>query len=121
MIIPRFIARPRTGKTHLATAICVQAVEHHRKKARFFATIELLEQKKAQGKVVQMADSLLKLDMVILDELDYLPFSLTGGALLFDLLSKLYERTSVAVLPNMKVGKPDFNSTGNGAAYAAIE
>ena len=98
------IGGPGTGKTHIATAIGVQAVEHHRKKVRFFSTIELvnlLEQEKAQGKVGQMADRLLKLDMVILDELGYLPFSPSGGALLFHLLSKLYERTSVVITTNL--------------------
>ena len=98
------IGGPGTGKTHVATAIGVQAVEHHRKKVRFFSTIELvnlLEQEKAQGKVGQMADRLLKLDMVILDELGYLPFSPSGGALLFHLLSKLYERTSVVITTNL--------------------
>jgi DNA replication protein DnaC len=98
------IGGPGTGKTHVATAIGIQAVEHHRKKVRFFSTIELvnlLEQEKAQGKVGQMAERLLKLDMVILDELGYLPFSPSGGALLFHLLSKLYERTSVVITTNL--------------------
>lgn len=98
------IGEPGTGKTHGATAIGVQAVEHHRKKVRFFSTIELvnrLEQEKAQGKVGQMADRFLKLDMVIFDELGYLPFSPSGGALLFHLLSKLYERTSVVITTNL--------------------
>ena len=94
------IGGPGTGKTHIATAIGVQAVEHHRKKVRFFSTVELvnaLEQEKAQGKSGQLAERLLRLDLVILDELGYLPFSASGGAMLFHLLSKLYERTSVAV------------------------
>ena len=42
-----------------------------------------------------------KLDLVILDELGYLPFSASGGALLFHLLSKLYERTSVVITTNL--------------------
>lgn len=98
------IGDPGTGKTHVATAIGVQAVEHYRRKVRFFSTIELvnlLEQEKAQGKVGQMAERLIKLDMVILDELGYLPFSTSGGALLFHLLSKLYEQTSVVITTNL--------------------
>ncbi|HTM81619.1 IS21-like element helper ATPase IstB [Asticcacaulis sp.] len=98
------IGGPGTGKTHVATALGVQAVEHHRKKVRFFSTIELvnlLEQEKAQGKVGQMADRLLKLDMVILDELGYLPFSASGGALLFHMLCRLYEQTSVVITTNL--------------------
>jgi DNA replication protein DnaC len=80
-----------TGKTHVTTALGIQAVEHHRKKVRFFSTIELvntLEQEKAKGKAGQIAESLTRADLVILDELGYLPFSATGGALLFHLLEQ---------------------------------
>jgi len=48
-----------------------------------------------------MAEMLTKIDLVILDELGYLPFSPSGGALLFHLLSKLYERTSVVITTNL--------------------
>ena len=85
------IGGPGTGKTHVATALGVQAVEHHRKKVRFFATVDLvnaLEQEKALNKAGQLADRLLRLDLIILDELGYLPFSTSGGALLFHLLSQ---------------------------------
>ena len=61
--------------------------------------VNALEQEKAKGKAGQIAESLTKLDLVILDELGYLPFSASGGALLFHLLSKLYERTSVVIEP----------------------
>lgn len=77
---------------------------HHRKKVRFFSTIELvnaLEQEKSKGKAGQIAEAMTKLDLVILDELGYLPFSASGGALLFHLLSKLYERTSVVITTNL--------------------
>ena len=98
------IGGPGTGKTHVATALGVQAVEHHRKKVRFFSTVELvnaLEQEKALGKAGQIAERLVRLDLVILDELGYLPFSASGGALLFHLLSKLYERTSTVITTNL--------------------
>jgi len=98
------IGGPGTGKTHIATAIGVQAVEHHRKKVRFFATVDLvnaLEQEKALNKAGQLADRLSRLDLVILDELGYLPFSASGGALLFHLLSRLYEQTSVVITTNL--------------------
>jgi DNA replication protein DnaC len=98
------IGGPGTGKSHIATALAVQAVEHHRKKVRFFATVDLvnaLEQEKALNKAGQMADRLSRLDLIILDELGYLPFSSSGGAMLFHLLSKLYERTSIVITTNL--------------------
>ena len=98
------IGGPGTGKTHIATALGVQAVEHHRKKVRFFATVDLvnaLEQEKAHGKAGQIAERLIRSDLVILDELGYLPFSASGGALLFHTLSKLYECTSVVITTNL--------------------
>ena len=98
------IGGPGTGKTHIATALAVQAVTHSRKKARFTSTVDLvnaLEQEKALNKAGQIAERLLRLDLVILDELGYLPFSSSGGALLFHLLSKLYEQTSVIITSNL--------------------
>ena len=92
------IGGPGTGKTHLATALGMSGLVHHGKRVRFYSTVDLvnaLEQEKAQGKAGRIAMSLSRMDLVILDELGYLPFSQAGGALLFHLLSKLYEHTSV--------------------------
>ena len=99
-----FIGGPGTGKTHLATAIGVQAIMQHHLRVRCFSTIELVNQleiEKANGKPGYTANRLAHVDLVILDELGYLPFSQAGGALLFHLLSKLYERTSVMVTTNL--------------------
>ena len=98
------VGGPGTGKTHIATAIGVQAIEHHHKRVRFFSTVELvnaLEQEKAQGRSGQIAARLVYSDLVILDELGYLPFSASGGALLFHMLSRLYEHTSVVITTNL--------------------
>ncbi len=99
-----FVGGPGTGKTHLATAIGVQAITHGRRRVRFFSTIELvtaLQQEKAAGKQGQLATRLIEADLVILDELGYLPFSQAGGALLFHLIGKLYEHTSLAITTNL--------------------
>jgi DNA replication protein DnaC len=93
-----------TGKTHLATALGIAGIQHHGKRVRFYSTVDLvntLEQEKVAGKQGRLAISLLQMDLVILDELGYLPFSQTGGALLFHLLSKLYERTSIIITTNL--------------------
>src|SRR5918994_2747325 len=85
-----FIGGPGTGKTHLASAIGIEAIRHQGKRVRFFSTIELvnaLEQEKAIGKQGQLAYRLMYVDLVILDEMGYLPFSQTGGGPLLPLLS----------------------------------
>ena len=99
-----FIGGPGTGKTHLATSIGIEAIQRHGKRVRFFSTVEIvnaLELEKSQGKAGTLANRLMYMDLVVLDELGYLPFSQAGGALLFHLLSKLYERTSVIVTTNL--------------------
>ena len=98
------IGGPGTGKTHLATAIAVSGIALQGKRVRFYSTVDLvnvLEREKHDGKAGRLAMSLMRMDLIILDELGYLPFSQAGGALLFHLLSKLYERTSVAITTNL--------------------
>ena len=99
-----FVGGPGTGKTHLATSIGIEAIRVHGKRVRFFSTVELvnaLELEKSQGKAGQLAHKLMYVDLVILDEMGYLPFTQSGSALLFHLLSKLYERTSVVITTNL--------------------
>ena len=99
-----FVGGPGTGKTHLATALGVQAIQHHQYRVRFLSTIELvntLELEKQAGHVGRMANRLANCDLVVLDELGYVPFSQAGGTLLFHLLSKLYETTSVLITTNL--------------------
>ena len=99
-----FVGGPGTGKTHLATAIAVQAIQHHRYRVRFFSTIELvntLEQEKLTSNQGRLANRLIHTDLVILDELGYLLFSQAGRALLFHLIGKLYEKTSIIITTNL--------------------
>jgi DNA replication protein DnaC len=98
------IGGPGTGKTHLATAIGVAGIAAKGKRVRFYSTVDWvneLEKEKREGKAGRIALALMRLDLVILDELGYLPFSQAGGALLFHLLSKLYEHTSVVITTNL--------------------
>ena len=93
-----------SGKSHLATAIGVAGIVQHGKRVRFYSTVDLvnaLELEKAQGRAGRLAASMLRMDMVVLDEMGYLPFSQSGGALLFHLLSKLYEHTSIVITTNL--------------------
>ncbi len=99
-----FVGGPGTGKTYLCTELGVAGITRHGKRVRFYSTVDLvnaLEREKAEGWAGRIALNLMRMDVVILDELGYLPFSQAGGALLFHLLSELCERTSVMITTNL--------------------
>ena len=123
------IGGPGTGKTHLATAmalalghpvgqlLAVSGITLQGKRVRFYSTVDLvnvLEREKRDGRAGRIALTLMRVDLIILDELGYLPFSQIGGALLFHLLSKLYEHTSVIII--VISGRPETSPTDSSTA-----
>ena len=93
-----------TGKTHLAVAIARSCIRAGRR-ARFTTVIDLvnrLEDEARAGKAGRLAEQLIRLDLLVLDELGYLPFAQSGGQLLFHLISRLYENTSIVITTNLK-------------------
>lgn len=98
-----FVGGTGTGKTHLSTAIGIKAI-HSGKRVRFYNVVDLVNlliKEQHEDKQGRLARIMQPLDAVIFDELGYLRFPTSGGALLFHLISKLYEKTSIISTTNL--------------------
>ena len=92
-----------TGKTHLATALAMEACARG-KRVRFYRVTELATQlleAREERHLGRLRSQLAKLDLLVLDELGYVPASQVGAELLFDVISTAYERSSVVVTTNL--------------------
>lgn len=96
-----------TGKSHLATSLGMAACAQGRK-VRFFRITELITlllEAKEERQLLRMRQQLGKLDLLILDELGYVPASKAGAELLFDVIATAYERNSLIVTTNLPFEK----------------
>ena len=92
-----------TGKSHLAIAIARSCIRRGAR-GRFYNVVDLvnrLENETRAGRQGRLAEYLTRIDFVVLDELGYLPFAQSGGQLLFHLISRLYERSSILLTTNL--------------------
>jgi len=97
------VGNPGTGKTHVATALAVEACGRG-KRVRFCRVTELITQlmeAREERELGRLKKQLSRLDLLVLDELGYVPASKLGAELLFDVISTAYERTSLIVTTNL--------------------
>ena len=99
-----FVGTPGTGKTHLATALGVKAIENGIN-VKFWRVAELVDQLEQEWKslsIERFKKKCHKYQLIILDEMGYVPFSKTGSELLFQLISDWYETKSIIITSNLE-------------------
>lgn len=97
-----------TGKTYLATLISLNAIHSFGKKVKFFIVVSLankLIEANQNGSLPRLIKQLEKLDLLILDELGYIPLHKEGAELLFQVISMCYENKSLVITTNLQFGQ----------------
>jgi DNA replication protein DnaC len=110
-----------TGKTHLAIALGMACIQQDRR-VRFTTAAELtnlLVEAKAQGRLSRKLEQIARYDAVVLDELGYVPFDRQGADLLFNFITRVYERRSLVVTTNLPFAKWS-QVFGDATAAAAV-
>lgn len=98
------VGNPGLGKTHIATALAIEATRQMRR-VRFYnaaALVNELLKAEEEGRVASFITKALNHQLIVVDELGFIPFSSTGAQLMFQLVSALYERVALIVTTNLK-------------------
>ena len=97
-----------TGKTYLATLICLNAIHKYGKRVKFYTVASLVNkliEANQKGSLAKLMKQIEKLDLLVLDELGYIPLHKEGAELLFQVISMCYENKSIVITTNLQFGQ----------------
>lgn len=97
-----------TGKTYLATLISLNAIHRFGSQVKFYTVASLVNkliEANQQGSLVKIMKQIEKLDLLVLDELGYIPLNKEGAELLFQVISMCYENKSIVITTNLQFGQ----------------